>query len=126
MHFVLVKGHIKHDMNGFCPIAFALRLRIGNDDGKVGLPPWEKHAEQAGFAYGIAVQIGDGEPDRIFRLMIHGDTGFHLFFVDRLFKAALKHDSGLTEPMGEKRSVFLPLLPQNDPFSSDFFFHMLS
>ena len=88
--------------------------------------PRRKHAEQPRFAYDIAVEIRDGEPDGILRSVVYRDAGFHRFFIGRFFKAALEHDLRLTEPVGEKRRIFFPLLAQNNPVSSDDFVHAVS
>ena len=82
--------------------------------------PRGKHTQKTRLAYYVAVKVCNGKPHRVFRFVAAVYGFFHLFFAYSLFKAALKHDLRLIEPMDKKRRVFLPLLTQNDPFSSDF------
>lgn len=126
MHFILIEGHIKHDTNCFCPVSFMLHLWVGNDNRKIGLVPCRKHPEQTSLTYYIAVEVCNREPNRVFRLMVHINTSFYLFFISRLLKAALKHDLRLIELIGKKWRIFFSLFTQNNPFPFDFFIHTFS
>lgn len=131
MHFIPIEGHIKHDTNCFCPVSFMLHLWIGNDNRKIGLVPCRKHPEQTSLTYYIAVEVCNREPNRVFRLMVHINTSFYLFFISRLLKAALKHDLRLIEPIGKngassslcsRKIILFPLISLFIRFHEPFFY----
>ena len=76
--------------------------------------PGREHSEKACFADDVSLKISNGEPESVFPSVIDEDICSLFFLIGRLSEAALEHDFGLIEPMGEELGVLRPLLTQYD------------